>query len=152
VSSQIDRVYLRPAPEVGASHLLVGRGFPKEYEQVDADDFDEVVDAAFEQDVLDRVTGRVPRLAGMRRVGGRVGLYDVTPDWHPILGPVDGLDGLFLATGGSGHCFKLGPAIGELVANELLGRKLNYADIASFSVARFAEGREFRSTYGGNRA
>ena len=152
VSSQIDRVYLRPAPEVGASHLLVGRGFPKEYEQVDADDFDEVVDAAFEQDVLDRVTGRLPRLAGMRRVGGRVGLYDVTPDWHPILGPVDGLEGLFLATGGSGHCFKLGPAIGELVAGAVLGLQTEYADVRDFSLARFAEGREFRSTYGGNRA
>ena len=85
-------------------------------------------------------------------MGGRAGLYDVTPDWHPLLGPVPGVDGLHLATGGSGHCFKLGPAIGELVANELLGRKLKHADIASFSVTRFAEGREFRSTYGGNRA
>ena len=37
VSSQIDRVYMRPAPEHGAAHLLVGRGFPKEYENVDPD-------------------------------------------------------------------------------------------------------------------
>jgi glycine/D-amino acid oxidase-like deaminating enzyme len=81
-----------------------------------------------------------------------VGLYDVTPDWHPLLGPVDGVDGLHLATGGSGHCFKLGPAIGELVAAELLGRKLAHAEIASFSVNRFAENRAFASTYGGNRA
>jgi glycine/D-amino acid oxidase-like deaminating enzyme len=88
----------------------------------------------------------------MRRVGGRVGLYDVTPDWHPILGPVEGLDGLFLATGGSGHCFKLGPAIGELVAGAVLGLQTGYADVRDFSLARFAEGREFRSTYGGNRA
>ena len=57
----------------------------------------------------------------MRAVGGRVGLYDVTPDWHPLLGPVDGLRGLHLATGGSGHCFKLAPAIGELVAGAILG-------------------------------
>jgi len=149
VSSQVDRVYLRPD---GEGRVLVGRGFPKEYEQADPDSYDEDVDAAFERDVRDRVTARPPHLAGMRRVVGRVGLYDVTPDWHPLLGPVPGVDGLHLATGGSGHCFKLGPAIGELVANELLGRKLEYADIASFSVARFAEGREFRSTYGGNRA
>ena len=88
----------------------------------------------------------------MRRVGGRVGLYDVTPDWHPILGAVDGIAGLFLATGGSGHCFKLGPAIGELVADSILGRPPAYADVKNFSLSRFAEGREFRSTYGGNRA
>jgi glycine/D-amino acid oxidase-like deaminating enzyme len=149
VSSQVDRVYLRPYPD---GRLLVGRGFPKEYEHADPDGYDDTVDEAFERDVRDRITRRLPRLAGMRRVDGRTGLYDVTPDWHPLLGPVPGVDGLHLATGGSGHCFKLGPAIGELVANELLGRKLNYADITSFSVSRFAEGRPFRSTYGGNRA
>jgi len=149
VSSQIDRVYMRPD---GEGRVLVGRGFPKDYEDADPDGYEESVDAGFEDDVRERVTTRLPRLARMRAVEGRVGLYDVTPDWHPLLGPVPGVDGLHLATGGSGHCFKLGPAIGELVANGVLGRKLKYADIDSFSVARFAEGREFRSTYGGNRA
>ncbi len=129
VSSQIDRVYLRPAPEYGDGHLLVGRGFPKDYELVDPLDYDEEVDEAFERDVHERVSARLPRLAGMRRVAGRVGLYDVTPDWHPILGAVDGLDGLFLATGGSGHCFKLGPAIGEIVADAILDRPPAYADV-----------------------
>lgn len=152
VSSQVDRIYLRPAPEHGEGRLLVGRGFPKEYENVDADGYDDSVDEAFEQDVHDRVVGRLRRFAGMRPVGGRVGLYDVTPDWHPLLGVVDGFDGLFLATGGSGHCFKLGPAIGELVAAQITGKNVGYADAASFSVERFAAGRPFRSTYGGNRA
>jgi sarcosine oxidase subunit beta len=152
VSSQIDRVYMRPAPEHGEAHLLVGRGFPKEYETVDPASFDDEVDAAFERDVRSRVVARLPRLAGMRHAGGRVGLYDVTPDWHPILGAVEGLDGVFLATGGSGHCFKLAPAIGEMVAGEVLGLKTDYADVGSFSLSRFAEGRELRSTYGGNRA
>jgi sarcosine oxidase, subunit beta len=152
VSSQIDRVYMRPAPEYGAGHVLVGRGFPKEYERVEPDRYDDQVDPSFEQDVHDRVSTRLPRLAGMRRAGGRVGLYDVAPDWHPILGPVDGYDGLLLATGGSGHCFKLGPAIGELVASAILERPVEFADVADFSLRRFAEGREFISTYGGNRA
>jgi len=152
VSSQIDRVYMRPAPEHGVAHLLVGRGFPKEYETVDPASFDAELDAAFERDVEDRVIARLPRLVGMRAAGGRVGLYDVTPDWHPILGPVEGLDGLFLAAGGSGHCFKLAPAIGEMVAGAVLGLKTAYAEVATFSLSRFTEGRELRSTYGGNRA
>lgn len=149
VSSQVDRVYLRPD---GDGRVLVGRGFPKEYEHADPDGYDEQVDAAFEQDVHERVAARLPRLKGMRPVAGQVGLYDVTPDWHPLLGAVPGAEGLHLACGGSGHCFKLGPAIGELVANGLMGRKLKHADIDTFSVARFDEGRELRSTYGGNRA
>jgi glycine/D-amino acid oxidase-like deaminating enzyme len=153
VSSQVDRVYVRPAPEYGDAHLLVGRGFPKEYELVDPLGYDESVDDAFERDVYGRLTARLPRLAGMRRVGGRVGLYDVTPDWHPLLGPVEGVDGLFLATGGSGHCFKLGPAIGELVAASVLGSRPSFAvHVEHFSLSRFAAGEEFRSTYGGNRA
>lgn len=153
LSSQIDRVYVRPAPEYGEAHLLVGRGFPKDYEIVEPNSYDESVDDAFEQDVYERLTGRLPRLEGMRRVAGRVGLYDVTPDWHPILGPVDGIDGLFLAAGGSGHCFKLGPAIGELVACGVLGTRPSFhVHVEHFSLSRFADGQEFVSTYGGNRA
>jgi glycine/D-amino acid oxidase-like deaminating enzyme len=119
---------------------------------VHPDAFDDTVSDAFEADVRNRVGYRLPELAGMRAVGGRVGLYDVTPDWHPLLGPVDGYEGLFLATGGSGHCFKLGPAIGELVAGAIIGKPASYASVETFSLSRFAEGRALGSSYGGNRA
>jgi glycine/D-amino acid oxidase-like deaminating enzyme len=152
VSSQTDRAYIRPAPEHGGRHILVGRGYPKDYEQVDPDAFDETVSDAFEEDVRNRVAHRLPALAGMRAVTGRVGLYDVTPDWHPLLGPVEGYEGLHLATGGSGHCFKLAPAIGELVAGAIIGKPTAYADVSTFSLSRFAEGRALESSYGGNRA
>jgi sarcosine oxidase subunit beta len=145
ISSQVDRIYLRPD---GSGRLLAGRGYPKEYELVDPDGYDREVDADFEVDLRTRMQRRLPGLDGARRVDGRVGLYEVTPDWHPLLGPVDGYDGLVLATGGSGHCFKLGPAIGELVAGAVLGRDVGN----TFSLSRFDEGRELRSTYGGNRA
>jgi len=151
VSSQVDRVYMRPAPEAGEDHILVGRGFPKDYERVDPDDLETEVDPGFEADVRERVARRLPRLSGMRRVDGRVGMYDVTPDWHPILGPTPEVEGLVLATGGSGHCFKLAPAIGDLVAASVLGGAVPFADVETFSVERFANGRELRSTYGGNR-
>ena len=144
VSSQVDRIYMRPD---GAGRLLAGRGYPKDYELVDPDEYDDEVDAEFEADVRARVARRVAG-DGLRMVDGRVGLYEVTPDWHPLLGPVPGYDGLFLAAGGSGHCFKLAPAIGELVAGAVLGRDVG----DTFSLSRFDEGRELRSTYGGNRA
>jgi glycine/D-amino acid oxidase-like deaminating enzyme len=151
VSSQVDRAYMRPAPEFGESCLRAGLGYPKEYEQADPNLYDTNVDDSFEAEVRERVTGRVPRLEGMRRVGGVVGLYDITPDWHPILGRTPDVDGLVLATGGSGHCFKLAPAIGDLVAASVLEGTVPFADVATFSVERFAAGRELRSTYGGNR-
>jgi glycine/D-amino acid oxidase-like deaminating enzyme len=152
VSAQADRAYFRPLSEQGESLMLVGRGFPKEYEYVDPDDYDEQVDASFESDVRDRVVRRVPRFEGMNVVGSRVGLYSVTPDWHPLLGSVDGIEGLYRGTGGSGHCFKLGPAIGEMIAGEILGFPIEYADIGRFALTRFERGTPFGSTFGGNRA
>jgi sarcosine oxidase, subunit beta len=144
VSSQVDRVYMRPYGDGG---MLAGRGYPKDYELVGPEGYDETVDPEFEADVRARLRRRLPGADSLRAVGGHVGLYEVTPDWHPIVGAVEGFDGLFLATGGSGHCFKLAPAIGELVAGAVTGRDVS----DTFSLARFAEGRELRSTYGGNR-
>jgi sarcosine oxidase, subunit beta len=145
VSSQADAVYFRPA---GDGRLLAGRGYPKDYELVDPERYDDTGDAPFEEDLQARLQRRFPALGGLDAAGGTVGLYEVTPDWHPILGAVDGYDGLFLATGGSGHGFKIGPAIGELVAGAVLGRDVG----DTFSLSRFGEGRELSSAYGGNRA
>ncbi len=132
--------------------MLVGRGFPKPYDYVEADGYRSEIDDDFERDARARVVGRLPRLEPMRFVTGRVGLYSVTPDWHPLLGAVDGVDGLYLATGGSGHCFKLGPAIGEMVAGEILAAPVDYADVRRFRLGRFSAGETFASRYGGNRA
>ncbi len=152
VSLQVDRVYVRPLPEGGDALMLVGRGFPKPYDYVDADGYASEIDDEFERDARARIVARLPRFEGMRFDHGRVGLYSVTPDWHPILGAVDGIEGLYLATGGSGHCFKLGPAIGELVAGEVLGDPVEFADAARFRLGRFAADELFASTFGGNRA
>ena len=139
-------------PEFGPSCLRAGLGYPKDYEQVDPAVYDTEVDDSFEADTRDRVVGRVPRLEGMRRVGGVVGLYDVTPDWHPILGRTPEVEGLVLAMGGNGHCFKLAPAIGDLVAASVLEEQGRVCRRSRRSpVERFAQGRELRSTYGGNR-
>jgi sarcosine oxidase subunit beta len=151
VSMQVDRTYLRPLPEEGDSLMLVGRGFPKPYDYVDAGGYTPEIDEELECDVRARVTARFPRLQGLRFRHGRVGLYSITPDWHPLLGPVKAVAGLHLATGGSGHCFKLAPAISELIAGEILGAPVRYADIGDFRLERFADGDVFRSTYGGNR-
>jgi glycine/D-amino acid oxidase-like deaminating enzyme len=82
----------------------------------------------------------------MQMVAGRVGLYSVTPDCHPLLGRVNGVEGLFLGTGGSGHCFKLGPAIGEMIAGAVLDHRVNFADITNFEMSRFERGQTFAST------
>jgi sarcosine oxidase subunit beta len=65
------------------------------------------------------------------------GIYDSTPDHRPILGSVAGADGLWLAVGFSGHGFMISPAVGELIAKTLIGKK-SELPLAPFSLARFA--------------
>jgi glycine/D-amino acid oxidase-like deaminating enzyme len=65
----------------------------------------------------------LPSLADSEVISTIAGVYDVTPDWHPMLGPWPGLEGLYLAIGFSGHGLKLAPAVGEAVADELAGRQ-----------------------------
>jgi sarcosine oxidase subunit beta len=67
------------------------------------------------------------------------GYYDVTPDNQPILGAVDGLPGLYLAAGFSGHGFMLAPAVGRRIADAVLGGAADEA-LEEFSYARFARG------------
>jgi sarcosine oxidase subunit beta len=65
------------------------------------------------------------------------GTYDVTPDNQPILGTVDGLPGLHLAAGFSGHGFMLAPAVGRRIAGSVLGHAPDDA-LQQLSYARFA--------------
>jgi sarcosine oxidase subunit beta len=67
------------------------------------------------------------------------GFYDVTPDNQPVLGSVEGLPGLYLAAGFSGHGFMLAPAVGRRIADAVLGGIADDA-LEEFSYARFARG------------
>jgi sarcosine oxidase subunit beta len=61
----------------------------------------------------------------------------MTPDAHPILGEV--VDGVYAACGFSGHGFMQAPAVGRIVADELLGVDPRF-DLAPYRLDRFAEG------------
>ena len=65
------------------------------------------------------------------------GVYDVTPDHQPILGPV--ADGLFLACGFSGHGFMIAPAVARITADAVLGKRDDVLDVLGLD--RFAAGR-----------
>jgi sarcosine oxidase subunit beta len=67
------------------------------------------------------------------------GFYDVTPDNQPILGRIDGLPGLHLAAGFSGHGFMLAPAVGQRIAGSVIGSEPDDA-LARLSLDRFDKG------------
>ncbi|MGN6793938.1 MAG: NAD(P)/FAD-dependent oxidoreductase [Streptosporangiaceae bacterium] len=93
----------------------------------EADQPDQPQDASVAADAEPRLrralTAALPAMAAAEVVSTIAGVYDVSPDWHPMLGPWPGLDGLYLAVGFSGHGLKLAPAVGEAIADELAGRQ-----------------------------
>jgi sarcosine oxidase, subunit beta len=86
-------------------------------------------------------THRVPALAGAR-FGKRAmaGIYDVSPDNHAIMGRVPEVEGLYVATGFSGHGFMHSPATGRLMAELILDGRTTGIDIAPLSIERFRTG------------
>src|SRR5439155_1113681 len=65
-------------------------------------------------------SGAVARLADARYRRGWAGAFDITPDWMPILDESP-IRGFWIATGMSGHGFKLAPAVGEMMAALITG-------------------------------
>lgn len=147
VSNAVDAIYLRPS---GENRFVIGRGFPKEYEDVDPNNYKETAENDFEIDVQTRTENRFPGLAGMKLIGSYAALYDVTPDWYPVVGPRESVDGYMDASGGSGHGFKISPAMGRALARTILDGN-THEDIASLGHDRFDKGELFVQKYGGNR-
>lgn len=145
VGDFINATYFRP--ETG-NLTLVGLIDPSEAAAiVDPDGFDEHVDRSFVLDAGNRLVQRYPPMAAAESTGGYAALYDITPDWHPIVDEVPAHSGLFHCAGFSGHGFKLGPAVGVMMA-ELVTRATTpqFAN-QLFRLSRFAEGDPVRGQY-----
>ena len=147
-SDMAQAVYYRPD---GATRTLFGRGYPKQYEHVEADSYNESADNDFIVEAHARLIRRIPSFKDAIFIRAFAGLYDVTPDWHPILGVVDHVRGLHLCAGFSGHGFKIGPAIGEVMADLIMSGQSSI-DVSTLGPGRFANNELVASAYGGNRA
>jgi sarcosine oxidase, subunit beta len=101
------------------------------------------VDESVFEDRLARLARRYPPAAESVIADAWAGLYDMTPDAHPIIGPVG--DGVYAACGFSGHGFMQSPAVGRAVAEELLLGESSF-DLAPYRLERFAEGAVFPET------
>jgi len=137
-------VYARPDV---AGQFLGGSVEDSPDEEVPADAFNEGMDFDFAERIARHVAHRVPAFAEASVKGGFASLYDVTPDWQPILGATPGIDGLFVAAGFSGHGFKLSPAIGECLAALIATGRFEPIDLGLFRLSRFAEGALIHSPY-----
>src|SRR5438445_9302835 len=105
--------------------------------------FDDSVNPEFMPAVVERALARFPILERTSIKTGWAGLYEDTPDKHPILGKVDGIEGFINAAGFSGHGIMHAPATGELMA-ELIVDGRTSLDISALSLSRFKTGQLVR--------
>ena len=117
LSDGVNQVYLRSLGDAvyRAAH------FAASHETVDADDFDTSVPDSQVQ-ILRK--GFDPRYDAMRRapfMGGFTALYDVTPDGHPIVGPIQEVEGFWCDCGWSGNGFAPAPSGGRSLAQMIMG-------------------------------
>jgi sarcosine oxidase len=87
------------------------------------------------------VARRFPALARAPLLGADVCQYEETPDAHFLVDRHPGATNVWIAGGGSGHGFKMGPALGELVASHVLD---GVPPVPEFSLARFTPRRQSR--------
>jgi sarcosine oxidase subunit beta len=105
-------------------------------------------DPAFIEKILIRAADRVPAFENLAVNPKRAwaGLYEMTPDHHPILGEAPGARGFFLANGFSGHGVMHAPATGKILSDLILTGKTDLIDASLLSLSRFAEGRTIHET------
>ena len=101
------------------------------------------------------VAERLPSMAIAKTLSTTSGAYDITPDYHPILGwanEIADVTGLYLAVGFSGHGLKLSPSVGEIAASHVLGTEQTGSapplDTRPLRPSRFADGDLMHLTYG----
>ena len=105
-------------------------------------------DPAFIEKILLRAANRVPMFDSLEVNPKRAwaGLYEMTPDHHPILGESPEVPGFFFANGFSGHGVMHAPATGKILSDLILTGNTDLIDASLLNFSRFAEGRTIHET------
>jgi sarcosine oxidase subunit beta len=114
---------------------------------VDPDHYNEAADGDWLPGVRQRLSRRYPAMHRGYGRGGYGALYGITPDWHPILDRLPGLEGVYCAVGFSGHGFKMSPIVGQLMAELVVDGQASALDITPLRLARFEENDPVKTPY-----
>ncbi len=118
--------------------LLTGMSNPHE-----PPGFQQTVDPDWELTHMEAAIARLPLLERAGAVSRVAGLYEITPDAHPIFGATP-VEGFYVLAGFSGHGFMHGPIAGKLMAEILLDGASRSVDVSMLDLERFAAGRLIR--------
>jgi len=138
-----ENIYFRPD---SGGVVLVGTGdFGDEIENMEL--MTDEVEIEHIESIGRSMSNRMPSFGDAQLVSSWTGPYDIPPDWNPIIGPVTGHEGIYVAVGFSGHGFKMAPTIGESLAQQVLGIEPR-VPIEMYSMTRFTTGNTLNGTYG----
>lgn len=121
----------------GPGRTLVGVSGGDQHQPVDPDACDPGLDAGYAPQAIAAIARRFPGLAAAVPLHGHAGMYDMSPDAHPILGPA-GPAGLHVMAGFSGAGFKKAPAAAQAMAELITDGQSRLVDLAPFRLERFA--------------
>jgi glycine/D-amino acid oxidase-like deaminating enzyme len=141
----VNGAYFKPEGQAG---ILAGSIRTEEGEvRVDPESFSESPSYQEIAGYSELMMKRFPVMNEGLAKGGWAGLYDVTPDWQPVIDQIPQVHGFYCAIGFSGHGFKLGPAVGRIMSELVLEGKCHSYDISVFRYARFRAGELTRGEY-----
>ncbi|MBX9681298.1 MAG: FAD-binding oxidoreductase [Gemmataceae bacterium] len=115
---------------------------------VDPDNYDESADGAWLPGMRQRLCRRYPALHRSYGRGGYGALYAITPDWHPILDKLPGIEGGYSAVGFSGHGFKMAPIVGQLMSEMIVDGAAKTLDVSPLRFERFEKNDVVKAPYG----
>lgn len=145
-STTLEAAYCRA---LGNGRFILGLGFPKPYVDVDPYNYKTTIDDDIQMLSFEKNAKRLPGLQGAKLIASYASLYDITPDFYPYVGPRAALSGYSDFSGGSGHGFKIAPAISRHLAEWLLTGSAD-PEFVGLSYDRLAQGRNYGGL-GGNR-
>jgi sarcosine oxidase subunit beta len=126
-----ESLYFHPEGE----GILTGKSNPNETPGYKLD-----VDPEWEMAHMEEAMVRLPVLEKAGLLSHWAGLYEVTPDAHPILGRISIVEGFYLMAGFSGHGLMHGPIVGLLMAEEIMDGRAHTLNIDPFRYDRFLGG------------
>ncbi len=113
----------------------------------DPDTYNTKADRRFIEDMVEKSVLRFPDLNRGNYQSGWAGMYTVTPDWRPIIDQIDQVPGFVVGLGFSGSGFKMGPVVGEMLADLATGERTCPIDSSIFRLKRFTDGKGIQSDY-----
>jgi sarcosine oxidase subunit beta len=139
VIDHVHQTWMRP----DGSRLLVGAEVGGERD-VDPDAAPEHVDAAYIARCHRQLVRRLPVWRDTTSRGNWAGVITMSPDGRPLIGALDGVEGLYCVAGDSGTSFKTSPAIGQSLAELIVRGRAELVDLTPFRPGRVADGALWR--------